>query len=410
MAKGQKKKTQKINSQSLSGEHFKVAFNFGEIIFSSLDFESIIENSQKFLHEYFKTSAISLFVVNEKFHRLEAHYPNQKSSGPHEMIALDRFTLVGECSVSKQVLHLKNDFESGQNYLHQDLRYRREMQQIYEKGLISELTAGAIGDFDEILIVPLVYSNSFLGVLRFYLRSPQTMTELDVTFATLLGNQLSLGLHNQLILNKLQEQSLQVFSSLADAISKKDSYTGGHTKRVSIFSEMIAKEMNFSFAEIIELRMAAALHDIGKIGIPDEILKKRAPLNEKEFIEMKEHPRYGFEILRHIDGMQKIIEGIQYHHERFDGKGYPYGLKNEQIPLLAQIISVADTFDAMISTRPYRKGLPPMVAYEEILKHSGTQFSPEVVEAFAAGFKKTNMYREDLPVQEQESKKLRKVG
>jgi HD-GYP domain-containing protein (c-di-GMP phosphodiesterase class II) len=103
----------------------------------------------------------------------------------------------------------------------------------------------------------------------------------------------------------------------------------------------------------------------------------------------------GYEILQHIESLRNVTDGMRFHHERPDGKGYPFGLKGEEIPVIAQIISVADTFDAMISTRPYRKGLPPMVAYEEILKNSGTQFDAKVVDAFARAFRKTRMYKSE---------------
>ena len=180
---------------------------------------------------------------------------------------------------------------------------------------------------------------------------------------------------------------------MVDAISKKDRYTAGHTRRVSHFAQQIGVEMGLSHMEMRQLRLSAVLHDIGKIGIEDKILKKSDKLNDEEFSIMKYHPRLGFEILGHIEGLEEVIDGMKYHHERPDGKGYPYGLKGDEIPLNAMIISVADTFDAMISTRPYRKGLPPMFAYEEILRFRGTQFSNNVVDSFEQAFKKTRMYK-----------------
>ncbi len=153
------------------------------------------------------------------------------------------------------------------------------------------------------------------------------------------------------------------------------------------------KEMDLAFEDMNNLKLAAVLHDIGKIGIEDKILKKSAPLTDEEFKVMKEHPRLGYEILKHIESLSDVIDGMRFHHERPDGKGYPFGLKGDEIPLIAMIISVADTFDAMISTRPYRKGLPPMVAWQEILDHSGAQFEEKVVNAFDRYFKKSRMYR-----------------
>jgi HD-GYP domain-containing protein (c-di-GMP phosphodiesterase class II) len=149
--------------------------------------------------------------------------------------------------------------------------------------------------------------------------------------------------------------------------------------------------MSLSTQELETLRWGAVLHDIGKIGVEDKILKKQAPLEEDEWKVMQRHPEFGFDIMNRVEGFEGVIDGMHFHHERWDGKGYPNGLKGEQIPWVARIISVADTYDAMVSTRPYRKGLDPKFAHDEIVKHSGTQFAPEVVEAFKQAFQKEKM-------------------
>ncbi|WP_053335881.1 HD-GYP domain-containing protein [Bacteriovorax sp. DB6_IX] len=167
---------------------------------------------------------------------------------------------------------------------------------------------------------------------------------------------------------------------------------------------MIGKELDLAFEDMNNLKLSAVLHDIGKIGIEDNILKKKAPLTADEFLVMKEHPRLGYEILGHIESLSEVVDGMRFHHERPDGKGYPFGLKGDEIPVIAMIISVADTFDAMISNRPYRKGLPPMIAWQEILDNRGTQFSEKVVDAFDRAFKKTKMYRPE------KMEKIKKAG
>jgi HD-GYP domain-containing protein (c-di-GMP phosphodiesterase class II) len=136
------------------------------------------------------------------------------------------------------------------------------------------------------------------------------------------------------------------------------------------------------------LKLSAVLHDIGKIGIEDRILRKQAPLNDEEAACMRRHPLYGVEILKHVPQLKEIIPGMLYHHEKPDGKGYPEGLKDRDIPLTAKIISVADTYDAMTTTRPYRAGLPDEAALGELKKYSGTQFDAEIVEAFFKAFEK----------------------
>lgn len=215
----------------------------------------------------------------------------------------------------------------------------------------------------------------------------------DFEVMELITGQLAVALENYDLVEKLRNQFQQTVLAMTDAIGKKDTYTGGHTKRVAHFAEMIGRELELAYQDMEDLRLAAVLHDVGKIGIEDAILKKKSPLTDEEFVIMRNHPAIGYEILGHITSFGQVIDGMRFHHERPDGKGYPYGLKGDEIPLIASIISVADTFDAMISTRPYRKGLPPMVAWQEIIDYSGTQFDHRVVAAFDSWFKKTKMYR-----------------
>jgi HD-GYP domain-containing protein (c-di-GMP phosphodiesterase class II) len=156
---------------------------------------------------------------------------------------------------------------------------------------------------------------------------------------------------------------------------------------------------SFTEEQLEALRWGAALHDIGKIGVDDSILKKPAPLEEDEWQAMRRHPEMGFDLMNDVEGdFAPVIEGMRFHHERWDGGGYPSGLKGEQIPWMARIISVADTYDAMVSTRPYRKGMDPKFAHDEIVKNSGTQFAPEVVEAFRFAFANDQMGRASRPL------------
>jgi len=134
------------------------------------------------------------------------------------------------------------------------------------------------------------------------------------------------------------------------------------------------------------LQIAAVLHDIGKIGVPDGVLHKPSKLSDKEWEAMRKHPVTGAEIVTHIKGLRDLIGGIKHHHERYDGKGYPDGLKSDEIPFMAKIIAVADTFDAMTSDRPYRKGLPVEVAREEIQRNAAAQFDPYMVAAFLKAY------------------------
>ena len=174
----------------------------------------------------------------------------------------------------------------------------------------------------------------------------------------------------------------EISGVFADCVDMKDPYTNGHSKRVAKYSKMLAEKLGKSPEECEKLYDIAMLHDIGKISIPDSILNKPERLTDEEFQIMKSHSERGYEILQKIDVAPELALGAGYHHERIDGKGYPRGAKGDEIPEIAQIIAVADTFDAMYSTRPYRKKLPLATVAAEIQRASGTQLSPKVVDAF----------------------------
>jgi HD-GYP domain-containing protein (c-di-GMP phosphodiesterase class II) len=180
----------------------------------------------------------------------------------------------------------------------------------------------------------------------------------------------------------LQDYFYRIVQSLVRSLEAKDSYTRGHSDRVAEFSEQIALKMGFSQEESGMLKKVAQLHDIGKIGIDERILNKTEKLIDAEWQIIKEHPAIGEEILSPVFLDKKLLNIVRHHHERYDGKGYPDGLKGEATDILAQIVCVADAFDAMTSNRAYRDSFMKDVAIVELKKNSGTQFNPRVVEAF----------------------------
>lgn len=170
----------------------------------------------------------------------------------------------------------------------------------------------------------------------------------------------------------------QMIEAFAEAIDEKDPYTGGHSIRVAKYSSLIAQKMNFDEDHIEKVHQMAMLHDIGKIGIADSILKKDGKLTVEEYNIIKNHPNLGFNILNKITEDASLLIGAKWHHERYDGKGYPEGLKGEEIPIEARIIGMADCYDAMTSNRRYRKPFTQDEVKEEIKKNLGTQFDPFV--------------------------------
>jgi diguanylate cyclase (GGDEF)-like protein len=178
-------------------------------------------------------------------------------------------------------------------------------------------------------------------------------------------------------------RALSIIYALAATVDAKDHYTYGHSRKVSDYSVAIAEALGLPQDRIATIRAASLLHDIGKVGIPDSILSKRGPLTDEEWEPVKVHPKLGVEILRHIIDLVNCLPAILHHHERYDGKGYPSGLKGNNIPLEGRILAVADAYDAMTSPRPYREQLSSQQAINELKRCAGTQFDPELVDVFS---------------------------
>ena len=181
---------------------------------------------------------------------------------------------------------------------------------------------------------------------------------------------------------KLEKAYLDIVDTIRATVEAKDSYTRGHSDRVSAYSVLLGKYLNLSREELDTIRVGGLFHDVGKIGIPDTILLKNGKLTDEEYTEIKKHPIIGSNILGDSEMFKDIIPFVKYHHERFDGRGYPEGLSGDAIPYMARIAAVADSFDAMSSRRVYRDSLPKDVVREEIAKNSGTQFDPNIANVF----------------------------
>lgn len=184
-----------------------------------------------------------------------------------------------------------------------------------------------------------------------------------------------------------QEAHEATMAALCQAVETKDFYTRGHSERVSKASVMIARQIGFHSERLEAIRYAGMLHDIGKLGVPTMVLQKSGALTEEEYAAIQLHPMRGLEIVREIGFLDEALAGIMHHHERMDGKGYPLGLAGDEIPEFARVIGVADAFDSMTSTRSYRGAKPPEEAVAELLKCSGAQFDPVMVDAFIAALK-----------------------
>ncbi len=191
---------------------------------------------------------------------------------------------------------------------------------------------------------------------------------------------------DSLRVKQVEEQVTALRSSVICAFNQlldlKDLNTGVHSTRLAEWGMRVGQELGLEESELQNLEVAALLHDIGKMGIPDSILRKPGRLDPDEYALMKKHPEYGWAVLRMLPGFERAALDILHHHENFDGKGYPAGLQGSEIPIVSRIVTVIDAFDAMVSSRPYRVGLPHEEAIRRLIESSGTQFDPDVVRCF----------------------------
>jgi len=220
--------------------------------------------------------------------------------------------------------------------------------------------------------------------VRATVRGEDEIARLGSNFNDMAGNIEALVRRLKQALRQNQELFLETIKTLAAAIDAKDPYTHGHSERVSSFSMAISRHLGLSQEEVFRVHIAAILHDVGKLGIRESILNKPGGLSDEEFDIMRQHPSIGAQIMSPIRMLKDIIPGIRNHHETWNGKGYPDQLKGEEIPMVARIIGIADTFDAMTTTRPYQQAMTLDYVLAKMRSMSGTRFDPVVIDAFIA--------------------------
>lgn len=233
-----------------------------------------------------------------------------------------------------------------------------------------------------LLAIPLMSRDQVKGVLLLGDTEPGTFARGETFTIEKIASQMAVALENARLYEDMRSLFFNTVSSLANAIDAKSPWTKGHSERVMHISTRIAKEMGLSEQEVEQIRLGGLLHDIGKIGVIEALLEKPALLSEDEFPPMRLHPEKGVAILAPIAQLKEVLPVILYHHERLDGSGYPEGLTGDHIPLGARIVAVADSFDAMVSERPYKHAYTLTEALEELRAGAGSQFDPVVVECF----------------------------
>ena len=359
---------------------------FSALLNSTLDTAAVREKALEATCKLLRCETASLYLVDSQ--KAELYWETALGETGKQLqksvrLAIDDRSIAGYVAMTGESLII-NDVEN-------DARHFKKSR----RGGFVSLT---------MICVPLKAKDRTIGVLQALNKLPSVperpsrhswpdFYEEDKRLLETLSHQVAIAVENSRLYTDIKKNFFETCEALAEAIEKKDRYTGGHTKRVVSYSMSIAEHMNLSAEQLEHLRLGAILHDVGKIGIEDKILKKEAQLDADEWAEMRSHPKMGYDILRRVEGLKDVIGGMRSHHERWDGSGYPQKLKGVEIPLIARIISVADTYDAMVSTRPYRTGMDPKAAFNEIVKCKGTQFDPAIVDAFVEAFSHGKMGR-----------------
>ena len=291
----------------------------------------------------------------------------------------------------------------GHGEAHGRFHYSKKLTaRVFAKG--ESLLYGALSQEGDSPVTESMYAGAMTSVLCVLLRTPRRrlgvlhldrgldqkqnpFTEDDLLLADALAAHVSAAIESAQLFRKQQEFFLKTITILAQAVELRDDYTGGHTRRVTRYATLLARQLDVPDDQLQLVKLGTPLHDIGKIGIDDAVLRKPGRLTPAEFAAMQEHTTKGAEILSTIPELRPILPIVRNHHERWDGTGYPDRMTGEEIPFLARIVAVADAFDAMTSDRPYhegKKGKPAKAAFAEVEKQAGRQFDPACAAAFLA--------------------------
>ncbi|MCX7710805.1 MAG: HD domain-containing protein [Clostridia bacterium] len=364
--------TQLFTLLLLKGKHNKIKkimklYDIGKKITSNIKLKRLMKEIMELAKEEVQAEACSLYLVDEEKQELWFEVAlGGKGDKVKEIRVKIGEGISGWVAKEGVTLNLKD--------VNQDPRFSAIGKKI---------------DFKQkaMLTMPVKFHDKTIGVIQLINKvGGGFFTREDEEFLEGMTSQIAIALENAKLYQGMHDLFVDAISALAGAVDAKDPYTNGHSHRVTEYSLEIGKEMGFSEEQMEQLEYMALLHDVGKIGICDSVLNKQSRLDDEEFALMKSHVLIGSKILESMKSLKYIIPGVRYHHEKFDGTGYYDGLKGDEIPLEARIIAVADTFDAMTTTRPYRKGLEFSVAINEINRCSGTQFDPEVVNNFNSVF------------------------
>lgn len=343
-------------------DEISVLFEISQTVTSTLLLDEVLDSIVNFSMEIMNALRCELRLIDASGEYLEVKASQGLSQSFLSSTAIKRGEgIIGSCFEKKLPISV--------------IDARKDPRTKYMRMVKREKLAG-------LLSVPIIQRGASIGVITIYTSKPRDFSQDEIDLMSTFASQASIAIENAKLYAEMKRQYLSMVMALAAAIEAKDSYTHGHSTKVMEYAVKIARELNLSESDIETVRYAGLLHDIGKIGIKDVILTKKGKLTPEEVSELHKHPEYGASIMQRVEMLKEIAPLTLYHHERYDGKGYPLGLRGEQIPLGARILAVADTYDAMIADRPYRKAFPFQYVKQEMKKAAGSQLDPEIVSVF----------------------------
>ncbi len=347
-----------------------------------LEEENLLFSKLVSLHEVTKILASTLDLTNLNTKFLDYSIRMSKADGG----ALLFLENSGKLSLSENVGVFSRDYWLSPAFIsasvwvanHGEPLVLEPSEQILPSGLLP-----IPSEFQSCIFFPLKTPSRTIGVLNLArISGREAFLNVDLEIVNVLASQASISIENVRLYHNIRDNYLKTIRAFALAVETKDEYTHGHSENVMKYTVVLAKHLGLPDSEIELVKYAGLLHDIGKIGISEAILNKAAKLTPEEFDQIKKHPELGARIIADVPSLKSMVPMVLHHHEFYNGGGYPMGIRENEIPFGARILSVSDAYEAMTSDRPYRKSLPQETAFNILIKERGRQFDPQIVDAF----------------------------